>query len=328
MENLTKKCNACLEEKELCEFRLSNFNNDGYSSKCKSCYKNKVSEAIGESKNCNACGIFKDLGEFPVKKGDKNKRQDRCKECKKNKILPIKEPLFTETTRKCSVCNNYKKFEHYSKCTNCSQGIYGVCKECESISSKKYRIENKEKLKESKHRDYLKNSEDYKRRSKKYVKNNKDRINQNRRVWKKNKINSDPLYKLSTDVRRLLWMSFNKSLDGRVIKNSKSIDILGCSFEEFKIHIESQFLSWMNWENHGDCCEILTYNCSWDLDHIIPISHAKTEEELYLLNHWSNFQPLCSKINRNEKRNNIYPLTNLELKITIADDKNKITSEL
>ena len=38
----TKKCKACLEEKELCEFRLSAYNDDRYSSKCKLCYKNKL----------------------------------------------------------------------------------------------------------------------------------------------------------------------------------------------------------------------------------------------------------------------------------------------
>ena len=87
------------------------------------------------------------------------------------------------------------------------------------------------------------------------------------------------------------------------------------SWEEFKKHIESQFESWMSWENYGNACETLQPNCSWDLDHIIPISTAKTEEEIYLLNHWSNFQPLCSKVNRWEKKDNIYPVYNLELNI-------------
>ena len=83
----TKKCRACLEEKELCEFGLSAYNDDRYSSKCKLCYKNKIVELIGESKSCNACGVVKDLGEFPLKKNDKNIRQDRCKECKNNSIV-------------------------------------------------------------------------------------------------------------------------------------------------------------------------------------------------------------------------------------------------
>lgn len=45
------------------------------------------------------------------------------------------------------------------------------------------------------------------------------------------------------------------------------------------------------------------FNYGWDLDHIIPISSAKTEDDLIKLNHYTNFQPLCSKINREIKRN-------------------------
>ena len=35
------------------------------------------------------------------------------------------------------------------------------------------------------------------------------------------------------------------------------------------------------------------------------ISSANTEEELIRLNHYTNFQPLCSRVNRNEKRDKI-----------------------
>ena len=38
----------------------------------------------------------------------------------------------------------------------------------------------------------------------------------------------------------------------------------------------------MSWENYGE----------WHLDHKTPISWAKTEEEIYELNHYTNFQPL------------------------------------
>ena len=84
-------------------------------------------------------------------------------------------------------------------------------------------------------------------------------------------------------------------------------------------HIENQFLGWMHWSNYGKC-ESNEYNCSFNLDHIIPISYAKTEEEIYMLNHWSNFQPLCSKTNSQDKSATVYPCTNLELRITFWED--------
>ena len=117
-------------------------------------------------------------------------------------------------------------------------------------------------------------------------------------------------------IKNLISSSFKRALNGQYIKSESTETILGCTPAYFKKHIESQFISWMSWENHGDCEESM-YNCSWDLDHIIPLNYAKTEEEIYMLNHWSNFQPLCSKINRFDKKANVPILTNLELNITI-----------
>ena len=59
----------------------------------------------------------------------------------------------------------------------------------------------------------------------------------------------------------------------------------------------------MNWNNRGLYNGELNYG--WDIDHIIPVSYAKNEEELLLLNHYTNLQPLCSKINRDIKRNKV-----------------------
>ena len=86
-------------------------------------------------------------------------------------------------------------------------------------------------------------------------------------------------------------------------KNTKTTIILGCSIEEFKLHLESKFEPWMNWDNHGKFTG--NYNETWQIDHIVPISSAKTEEEVLRLNNYTNFQPLCSKINLIDKFNKI-----------------------
>ena len=46
-------------------------------------------------------------------------------------------------------------------------------------------------------------------------------------------------------------------------------------------------------------------NIGWDIDHIVPLSSAKTEEDLIKLNHYTNLQPLCSQTNRYIKRDKI-----------------------
>ena len=83
------------------------------------------------------------------------------------------------------------------------------------------------------------------------------------------------------------------------VKNSKTEEILGCSFEYFKLYLESKFEDWMTWENHGRFNSELNYG--WDIDHIIPLDSAEIEEDIIRLNHYTNLQPLCSYTNRHLK---------------------------
>jgi hypothetical protein len=107
-----------------------------------------------------------------------------------------------------------------------------------------------------------------------YLKN-KDRIS----LYVKNKKQIDPLFRLTAIIRTAIRNSITKR---GYTKASRTHEILGCSFEDFKNYIEIQFSKGMNWENKN----------LWHLDHIIPISSAKSENELIKLNHYTNFQPL------------------------------------
>lgn len=165
-------------------------------------------------------------------------------------------------------------------------------------SLKQYRKTYYEKHKEEKekyhHQYYLNNKE----KSKAYRKENIDKVRLNRRTNHAQRIKTDPLYKLTHNVKGLIRQSIIRN---KFSKNSSTIKILGCSFEEFKYHIESHFEPWMNWDNYA------LYNgeekYGWDIDHIIPSSSAKCEEDVYKLNHYTNLQPLCSKVNRDVKKN-------------------------
>lgn len=110
----------------------------------------------------------------------------------------------------------------------------------------------------------------------------------------------DVLFKLSRNIRALVNISMKSKFSK---KSKKTTDILGCDFTTFQDHLESKFEDWMNWENYGKYNGTLEYG--WDIDHIIPVSSAKTEEDLLLLNHYTNLKPLCSYINRVVKRNKI-----------------------
>jgi len=129
------------------------------------------------------------------------------------------------------------------------------------------------------------------------------RLKNNQR--QKERREKDPLYKLKGNISSLIRQSIK--LKG-YIKESRTHEILGCSYEHFKEYIESFFIEdreWMNWENYGNPKDgIFEPNKSWDIDHIIPLSSFNTEQELLELNHYTNLQPLCSYYNRFVKRNN------------------------
>ena len=65
------------------------------------------------------------------------------------------------------------------------------------------------------------------------------------------------------------------------IKN-KTFDFVGCEPKMLIKYIEEQFNNGLSWENYGE----------WHIDHIIPLSSAQTEEELYKLCHFTNLQPM------------------------------------
>ena len=79
-------------------------------------------------------------------------------------------------------------------------------------------------------------------------------------------------------------------------KKNSTEEILGCTFDDFKSHIEGNFEPWMNWSNYGKYNG--EYEYGWDIDHIIELRAAKTENDILKLNHYTNLRPLDSKINR------------------------------
>jgi hypothetical protein len=93
-----------------------------------------------------------------------------------------------------------------------------------------------------------------------------------------------PLYKLRTNIGTLIANSLRS---GGYIKSQYTSSILGCSFAEFVTHIESQFTEGMNFDNYGE----------WHIDHIIPQSLGRTEEEVLALNNYKNLQPLWAADN-------------------------------
>ena len=205
-----------------------------------------------------------------------------CSKCK------VKKPLT-------------KEFFRYRYTQN---RFYSQCKECEKIYNKEYektakRIEYKQKYEKSEHRkelnrlkektekrqEYLKK---YKESGKKkivyqrYYDNNKDAIGN--RVKQRKAI--DKKYHLILKLRGTLISSFKRK---GYKKDSNTYKIIGTDYDTFYNHLLETYKN--------------NYGYEWDkkeevhIDHIIPISTAKTEQDIYKLCHYTNLQLLKAKDN-------------------------------
>jgi len=204
---------------------------------------------------------------------------------------------------------NKERLIEYDKVRNKTDKRKEKCKlyhlnNIDSVKEQKadYRLKNKEKINQAKAGYRLKNKDKIKEADAnlRQTEHRKQYMKEYNKTYSTNRMLTDKLFK----VRKLVSSLIKNALRSKnYTKKSRTFEILGCTYEEFKTHIESQWESWMTWENYG--LYNGTDNYGWDIDHIIPTSSAINEEGVIALNHYTNLQPLCSKYNRYIKKDNL-----------------------
>lgn len=244
------------------------------------------------SKKCSKCQAKKSLDEFAL--DSRNKTDGKCSKCKScqkeyrdnNKHRIAKQnKIYRE---KNAELVKQKKSEYYFK-----------NKDEIRAKHKKYREENSEAIKISKKLEYQKNKKRYIEEAKKWREENPDfkktkKYKDQRNKTRRKRYSKDVLYKLGEKIR-----SSSLRVTNAVKKNKslKSIEYLGCTLEEFKDHIESQWQEGMTWENHD--------LHGWHIDHIVPVDwFIKNSDDPWKANHYTNLQPLWA-IDNIKKNNNL-----------------------
>jgi hypothetical protein len=156
-----------------------------------------------------------------------------------------------------------------------------ICIECQRAYYRKRWIDKggKEKRKNWS----LRNVEKDRMYKKKYRDNNKLKGLE----YQKTRRKEDVGYKIKGNLRHRLW----NALQG-LTKSKPTLVLLGCSVEELKTHLQSQFLLGMTWENYG---LYKTKNkMTWHIDHIRPCSSfdLRDSEQQKQCFHFTNLQPL------------------------------------
>lgn len=154
---------------------------------------------------------------------------------------------------------------------------YLINREEKIAYAKEYALLHRDKVREwkSKHR----NKEESKQKRRLWISLNKEKINKKISEYTKKREEVDINFKLARRLRHRI----NIALKGKN-KSISTLELLGCSVEDFKIHISSKFTSGMSWDNYGE----------WHIDHIKPLASFDLSniDELKLASHYTNMQPL------------------------------------
>ena len=148
---------------------------------------------------------------------------------------------------------------------------------------KEYGIKKKDEIAKKRHEYYVSHRADIEA----YYK--RDDVRKRRayvhKSYQLSRRNSDPLFKLTWNVRNNIRKAFNS----RGYKKSKSTEgIVGCSTDFLIEHLKKTYL-----ERYGE--EYVDQEVH--IDHIIPLKTARNETEMIELCHYSNLQLLTPKDN-------------------------------
>ena len=142
---------------------------------------------------------------------------------------------------------------------------------------KEHHLKNREQRNKSMREHYLQKKEQYQERQKKY--NSKPETKELKRKRWRSRYKTDINFRLRNICRTRIYQALKFNC-----KSASTMKLIGCTVDELRQHLESQFEPWMTWENHG----------LWDIDHIIACAkfNLVDPEQQRICFNWSNLQPL------------------------------------
>jgi hypothetical protein len=231
-------------------------------------------------------GKFKRGDEHPVVKGLFFFNQQRARQ-----FWMIEEQFNIKQAKVKQACKDWKK-ENRKRVKDYNKQYREENNHWILPQQREYKVLNKEKCEAKMHEWWLAN---------RHIKNEKNRIFMNEysktakgKTYAKNYRETkkdDPKWLL----RKNLADRIREAVKNKYTKKAyKSMKLLGCTIENVRDHLESQFTDGMSWENYG--------RGGWHIDHIIPCALfdlSKPSHQKVCFN-YQNLQPLwesdnCSK---------------------------------
>jgi len=134
---------------------------------------------------------------------------------------------------------------------------------------------------------------------KKYAIEHKEKLRQYKKEYMRNRCNTDIDFKILCNLRGRL----SHTLRGN-FKLETTMNLVGCSIDQLKQHLESNFKPGMSWNNYGTGKNGKGMQ-EWHIDHIKPCASfdLSNPEEQTKCFHYTNLQPLWAEENltKNDK---------------------------
>lgn len=241
-------------------------------------------------KRCSRCKIEKDESEFGKDSSRVDGLECRCKLCRKqyakdnaHKYKQHKKQYQQNNAER--ICKYQKQYyeDNFSTISEYKQQYHKKNADKKRQYDKQYNQENADRIKASKS---------------KWYRDNADAIIEQHKQYNKSRRANDASFKIQTILRSRLWHIIEQR---DCYKNVSAILDLGCTIDELKLHIESQFEPGMTWDNwgKGEGC--------WHIDHIIPFHLLDMTQYSHqrLVCHYKNLRPMWAKDNLSRKYDDI-----------------------
>lgn len=286
-----KTCSSCLVDKDQNSFCVDSSRKDGVHPICKECQK--------EWRKKNKEKLAAKSKEYALKKKEQIREYKRQYYLKNKESISAQKKEYHEKNKEKLNEHSRQYYKNNKSIRSQKAKIYREAnKEVIAEQKKRYAEENKERLKHSKKAYYEKNKEYMLVQNKRYYQENRElklqyikdyrlknreKVNEYDRAYMFNRRQEDPVFRLKCNIRGRLHRYCKHS---GLNKRFKTMESVGLAPADFKVYIESMFLDGMTWDNYGQG------EGKWSIDHTKPLCTAKTEEDVFTLNHYTNLRPM------------------------------------
>lgn len=156
-----------------------------------------------------------------------------------------------------------------------------------AASTKAWRDRNRAHINAKSREWNVKNRALKRRTNLKWRKRNPEKAKEIAREYARRRYQTNPQWRLATLARNRISGALKRR---KAEKSARTTDLLGCSVQDLRIHLEKQFRPGMTWENYGR---------HWHVDHIVPCDafDLTDPEQQRRCFHFSNLQPLPAREN-------------------------------